>query len=62
VPLFILSFRNADELAEAMESRCWRGGRGRTVRRRLRFGGADAVLAATVAVVLAISLAWGRVW
>lgn len=30
VPLFISSFRRADELAMAMESRCYRGGEGRT--------------------------------
>ncbi|EFK38194.1 MULTISPECIES: energy-coupling factor transporter transmembrane protein EcfT [Peptoniphilus] len=30
VPLFVNSFRRADELATAMESRCYRGGVGRT--------------------------------
>ena len=30
VPLFISSFRRADELAMAMEARCYRGGAGRT--------------------------------
>ncbi len=30
VPLFVNLFRRADELAVAMESRCYRGGRGRT--------------------------------
>ena len=30
VPLFISSFRRADELAMAMEARCYRGGEGRT--------------------------------
>ena len=30
VPLFISAFRRADELALAMEARCYRGGRGRT--------------------------------
>lgn len=30
VPLFISSFRRADELANAMEARCYRGGEGRT--------------------------------
>lgn len=30
VPLFISAFRRADELAMAMESRCYRGGEGRT--------------------------------
>jgi energy-coupling factor transport system permease protein len=30
VPLFIAAFRRADELAQAMEARCYRGGQGRT--------------------------------
>jgi energy-coupling factor transport system permease protein len=30
VPLFVSLFRRADELAVAMESRCYRGGEGRT--------------------------------
>jgi energy-coupling factor transport system permease protein len=30
VPLFISAFRRADELAMAMEARCYRGGEGRT--------------------------------
>lgn len=30
IPLFVSSFRRADELAEAMECRCYRGGAGRT--------------------------------
>ena len=30
VPLFVSSFRRADELAVAMESRCYHGGEGRT--------------------------------
>lgn len=35
VPLFISSFRRADELAVAMECRCYRGGEGRTRLREL---------------------------
>ena len=30
VPLFVSAFRRADELAVAMESRCYHGGEGRT--------------------------------
>lgn len=41
VPLFISAFRRADELAMAMESRCYRGGVGRTRLHRLRYGKAD---------------------
>ena len=36
IPLFISSFRRADELATAMESRCYHGGEGRTRLRQLK--------------------------
>lgn len=54
VPLFVAAFRRADELAVAMEARGYRGGRGRTRMRELRFGPADA---AAGAVVLACAAA-----
>ena len=38
VPLFVSSFRRADELAVAMESRCYHGGSGRTAMKRLKMG------------------------
>jgi energy-coupling factor transport system permease protein len=41
VPLFISAFRRADELATAMECRCYRGGEGRTRLRQLRYGDND---------------------
>ena len=37
VPLFISAFRRADELATAMECRCYQGGDGRTKMKLLRF-------------------------
>ena len=37
VPLFISAFRRADELATAMESRCYQGGEGRTKMKLLRY-------------------------
>lgn len=36
VPLFLSSFRRADDLAMAMEARCYRGGEGRTHMRELK--------------------------
>ena len=52
VPLFISAFRRADELATAMECRCYHGGEGRTRLRQLRFQGADiAALILGVALV-----------
>lgn len=51
VPLFISAFRRADELAIAMECRCYHGGEGRTRLRQLRYGGIDFV-ALTFSVAL----------
>ena len=51
VPLFISAFRRADELATAMECRCYHGGEGRTALHVLRYQAADfVVLAAFVAL------------
>ncbi len=41
VPLFISAFRRADELATAMECRCYQGGEGRTKMKLLRFRSND---------------------
>jgi len=41
VPLFVSAFRRADELAVAMESRCYHGGEGRTRMKQMRFSGID---------------------
>ena len=43
VPLFVSSFRRADELAIAMECRCYHGGEGRTRLKELRYAGWDVV-------------------
>lgn len=50
IPLFISAFRRADELAVAMECRCYRGDEGRTRMKVLRYSGRDAV-AAVIGVV-----------
>ena len=51
VPLFISALRRADELATAMECRCYHGGEGRTALHVLRYQAADfVVLAAFVAL------------
>lgn len=52
VPLTIGAFRRADELAEAMESRGYRGGEGRTRYRELRFRPRDALALAAAALML----------
>ena len=43
VPLFISAFRRADELAVAMECRCYRGGEGRPRLRQLKYQNIDRV-------------------
>ncbi len=43
VPLFVSAFRRADELAVAMESRCYHGGEGRTRLKVLRFAASDMI-------------------
>ncbi len=56
VPLFISAFRRADELALAMECRCYRGGEGRTRLKQLRFAGGDAAaLGLCVAVTASVA-------
>ena len=51
VPLFISAFRRADELATAMECRCYQGGTGRTKMKLLRYKRND-LTAFAVGVVL----------
>ena len=41
IPLFVSAFRRAGELAEAMEARCYHGGKGRTKMKPLKFGFRD---------------------
>ena len=43
IPLFVSSFRIAQDLALAMESRCYHGGKGRTRMNEIRFHRGDAV-------------------
>ncbi len=53
VPLFISAFRRADELATAMECRCYQGGDGRTKMKLLRFKRVDMYAFGVGAVLLA---------
>ncbi len=52
VPLFISAFRRADELATAMESRCYQGGEGRTKMKLLRYHREDLVTFLSGAVLI----------
>ncbi len=53
VPLFVSAFRRADELAVAMESRCYHGGEGRTRMKQLRLAARDFIALAVGAAFLA---------
>ena len=61
VPLFISAFRRADELATAMECRCYQGGEGRTKMKLLRYSRADlyafGIAALLIAAVAGLSAA-----
>ncbi len=43
VPLFVSAFRRANDLAMAMEARCYRGGDGRTKMKPLKYKGRDII-------------------
>lgn len=60
VPLFVSVFRRADELALAMESRCYRGGEGRTRMRALRMEGKDWLMGMATVVLLVLAILVGR--
>ena len=56
VPLFVSAFRRADELAMAMEARCYRGGKGRTRMKITKFGTIDLCAALLTAGILALEI------
>jgi len=57
VPLFISAFRRADELAVAMECRCYHGGEGRTRMKQLHYRPGDVLfMAGALALAVAIGV------
>ncbi|MCI8691828.1 MAG: energy-coupling factor transporter transmembrane protein EcfT [Lachnospiraceae bacterium] len=60
VPLFISAFRRANDLAMAMEARCYRGGEGRTKMKPLIYRRRDRMGYLFLAVYLAVSISVGR--
>lgn len=52
VPLFVSAFRRADELATAMECRCYAGGEGRTKLHVLKYAGKDYIALACGIILL----------
>ncbi len=59
VPLFVSAFRRADELATAMEARCYRGGEGRTRLYTLQLTPKDFYALTFVVLVFVLVLATG---
>ena len=62
IPLFISAFRRADDLAVAMEARCYRGGEGRSRMHELVYYGRDYAALATVFVLIGLMafIRWGN--
>lgn len=54
IPLFISSFRRANELAYAMDCRCYKGGKGRTKMKQVKVGGRDFAAMAIVVALFAL--------
>ena len=57
IPLFVSSFRIAQDLALAMEARCYHGGSGRTRMNEIHFHRGDAVAAVVMVLFLAVIIA-----
>lgn len=56
VPLFVSSFRRADELATAMEARCYHGGEGRTKMKQMKITKIDIKASIIFILVFAASI------
>lgn len=61
VPLFISAFRRANDLAMAMEARCYRGGEHRTKMKPLRYRGRDLTAYLTLAAFVAVIVMTRRI-
>ena len=61
IPLFVSAFRRADELAMAMECRCYHGGEGRTRLKQLRMRPSDLAIAA-LAVLVFTAIGLSNLW
>lgn len=60
VPLFISAFRRANDLAMAMEARCYRGGEGRTKMKPLIYKKRDYIAYLCILIYLVVSIFVGR--
>ena len=62
VPLFVSAFRRANDLAMAMEARCYRGGEGRTKMKPLHYQKRDRMAYLTLLVYLAAVIGLRNLW
>lgn len=62
IPLFVSAFRRADELALAMECRCYRGGEGRTRMKQLFMTKIDVTAAIITGITVALVIALNFVY
>ncbi|WP_312355581.1 energy-coupling factor transporter transmembrane component T family protein, partial [Aminipila sp.] len=61
VPLFISAFRIAQDLAMAMEARCYRGGEHRTRLHEMKMSGCDFTALLILALFLALIIFQSRI-
>ena len=61
VPLFISAFRRANDLAMAMEARCYRGGEGRTKMKPLAYKKRDFIAYLVIVLYLVLIVVMGRI-
>lgn len=62
VPLFVSAFRRANDLALAMEARCYRGGDGRTKMKPLIYKKADAAAYLVILLYMIACIYFGRIF
>jgi energy-coupling factor transport system permease protein len=62
VPLFISAFRRADDLAMAMEARCYRGGENRTRMKELRMSSLDFITYIVFLIIVLGGIASRFIW
>ena len=60
VPLFVSAFRRANDLAMAMEARCYHGGDGRTQMKPLKYERRDYIAYAVMALYMIFNLIFGK--
>lgn len=60
VPLFVSAFRRANDLAMAMEARCYRGGEGRTKMKPLVYRSSDRIAYGIVLAYVITAFVAGR--